>query len=241
MAIQVLTFGGYSLKVAELSIDTESRLASEDLPRSHGAAADDSAFSSGKIITIRGWIKGASAEALRDSISALSSAFNGGRQALKIFDDRQLWCVKRRLSIIRALPIMAEFSAELFAKDPFLEAVSASTSNGAAPHTPTVSGGGDAPSPPTITLTAPGGGMTAATIANTTTGKTFTWSGGSLTSGQTLVVDMGARTITEGGTEVYTHFSGDFWDLLAGNNTLNITSTPTGATVAISWRARWYD
>lgn len=97
---------------------------------------------------------------------------------------------------------------------------------------------GNFPTRPTITITGP---CTTPRVENVTTGE-FISCDLTLASGDTLVIDMEARTVLAGGTasRYNTLVSGStFWDLDPGVSSLKFTTADTQGTVSIVFRSAW--
>jgi len=96
-----------------------------------------------------------------------------------------------------------------------------------------------------ITLVAGGTGtVTGLTITNTTTGYTLTWAG-SLTTGQVLVIDTGALSVTKQGAGVYSEFTppanhSGWMELAPGANNVQITITDTAVDDSTSFVAEYF-
>ena len=84
----------------------------------------------------------------------------------------------------------------------------------------------------TITVTAGTNSITNLVIANTTTGDSLTFAG-TLASGNDLVVDVGALSILNNGSNAYSNLTptnkADWLDLEPGNNTIRFTVTGNAA------------
>jgi hypothetical protein len=78
-------------------------------------------------------------------------------------------------------------------------------------------------------------------IANTTTGKYLNFPTLSVASGETLIVDMGAKTAELDGISVVNKLTPDsqFWSLAKGNNTVVITMQRM-TTDPVAWSIDWY-
>lgn len=92
----------------------------------------------------------------------------------------------------------------------------------------------------TITVTAGTSTITAVSLTNSTTGHNPAWAG-SLTTGQSLVIDTGARSVQKNGADDYADFtppsSYEKWFTLApGANTLSLSITPGGAGESIRFQ-----
>jgi phage-related protein len=193
---------------------------------------------------ISGIMRAASAASLRTAQDELNAVIAAGEQELKVHDDRYMICLVEGLSW-EQLKIpgyrAAEFTMDLAGKSGLwlstaLNSDSSITTAGSA----SITNAGNIKAPPVITITAPGGGLTAAEVSNDTSGDSLVWSG-SLGASEELEIDMEEMTITEAGVESYDGFGAGslFWELAAGANTISVTSTPAGALVVIEWRDRW--
>ena len=72
-------------------------------------------------------------------------------------------------------------------------------------------------------------------IANTTTGQTIRYDG-SISASQTLVIDLSAKTATLNGVNVLSKLSGDWLELVNGDNVMSYTTTGAGKPTTIEWR-----
>lgn len=242
----VWTFGSYDFIAqgsvpGSLKISRGWRLNPSVVPRRDGALTNSSPLNDGVRFTLSGVLYATSAALLRAKEDILKAAIADGRQKLLIHDDRYMMATIEHLGWdIAPVPGLraASFTLDLYGDEGVWLAQTPGsaglTTNNSVPATNT----GNMPAPPTITITAPGGGLTQVILQNA--GNTLTWNG-SLTSGQDLAVDMDVMTLSEGGVETAAGFSTGsvFWDLAAGNNTVTVSSTPTGASTAIAWRDRW--
>lgn len=102
----------------------------------------------------------------------------------------------------------------------------------------TVNNTGEVALSPTIKLN---NAMTNPTITNKTTGQFFTLSGLTTTAGDVVVIDMKNRTALLNGGSVLSLMTAasDWWLLLPGANTLELSTASSGDTVTgvIEWRA----
>ncbi len=113
------------------------------------------------------------------------------------------------------------------------------------PKTVTLRNGGNVPNAgPVLTLTAVGTPITAVTVAVSGV-SSFTWTG-TLSVGQVLVMDCGARSIKQDGADAYSGFSFDGshaipdW-LRLGPGDTSVVVTITGGGVASTLRAQYAD
>jgi phage-related protein len=193
-------------------------------------------------VNISGTISGTSHDALVAKTDILNKVMDTGRQQLKILSDRFLNAVMTSFDIdyrpgsgLRVL----DFSVDFIGDEGVWQSATLDTTNATTDDTSvSITNNGTAKTPIKVTVTAPGGGLTAFTLKNATSDKTLTWSG-SLSASQTLIIDTSEFSISENGLITATGFSGRFWSLDTGANTIEVTSTPTGATVAIEKRDRY--
>jgi len=146
--------------------------------------------------------------------------------------------------------ISATYSLSLYAPDPTVYNTTASelvTSLATAAHT-VENGGGRAASP---TVTIAGQTSDKIVLTNATTGRSMTIQHPTpgtpvVAAGQSLVIDMRARTIKTGtGTSRRSWMTGKWWTLARGTNALTLNAlagtgsagTPSGLTV--DWREGW--
>jgi hypothetical protein len=91
------------------------------------------------------------------------------------------------------------------------------------------------------TISNDGGAFSGVKIENVTAGKFVSLPGLSVASGETLTVDMGARTIEVDGISVLDKMTSnsEFWSLATGNNTVKITLARM-PTAPVAWSVDWY-
>jgi hypothetical protein len=99
---------------------------------------------------------------------------------------------------------------------------------------------GNVDSYPTIDLR---GALISPTITNQTTGASMTLSGANIATGETVTIDMKARTIMKGNQNLIATktSTSQFWSLQAGNNTIVLTDSAYSATAKaiITARPAW--
>lgn len=248
MPSQVWTLGSYDF-IAQgvprrsLSVSPGWRLNPVTVPLAQGVIVPGSPRRNGTPLNITGVIHASTAVLFRTAVDTLVQALNAGSSQLKIWDDRYMDVVASgfRIEHLDGYGMTAaEFIIDLFAPDGVQVSTTLDTSSSTTNATPTVTNGGNVVVYPLITVTAPGGGLTAFTAANSTTGETFSWSG-SILVGDELVIDMDGMTMTEAGVSDYSGYESPsrWWGLDVGANSLNLTSTPTGATVTVEKRDMW--
>lgn len=100
---------------------------------------------------------------------------------------------------------------------------------GGGPATLTIDGVDEAH--PTWTIVGP---ATNPSITNITTAQTLTWTG-IVPEGQTLTINTDEQTADLAGANVFENISGDWLDLVPGNNSLSYTAQGTEAPSTLSW------
>lgn len=248
MASIIWTFGSYDFIAKgtvpkSLVLSGGWRLSPFVIPQRHGEFVNAAPKPDPVAFNIRGVLNAATGEALRTIMDDLKEAFDAGRQQFKVWDDRY-WNVtaeKYRVEYRRGPSLtVGDFTADLLADEGVQISTTLDTNNETTDDTPTITSNGNAATPPTITVTAPGGGLTQVILKNTTSSKTLTWNG-SLSSGEELTINMDTIVITEAGVEDYSGFAEGsvFWNLEPGANALDIASTPAAAAVKFESRDRW--
>lgn len=237
--------GSYSFSATAAGGSEGTRLGTQMVPRRSGSVVQAAPPSQPTLLTLRGILTATTALALRTAHRAQKAAFKAGRQQLKQWDDCYTMASLEDYDFdwgqgYRILEWMATFHCD----DPFWISTTedVTTDSAGTPWNPIINPGGDAPSPLVILVTAPAGGLTDFSAVNNTTVKTFTWSG-NLSAGQALEIDMENYTVTENGVADLTGIDrtvSSFWNLASGNNDIDFTSTPSGAVVEVTSRARWY-
>lgn len=240
------TLGSYDLlsnniEPYTVSISRGWRINPVILPLQQGASVVSTPKRTPIPLNISGRMSGTSASDLRSKLDTLTATLDTGRQQLNIFDDRyinvtpQAW----QIEYIRGSGLqLADFTIDLLADEGVWISETLDTTSYSTNATPTVSNGGNTATPIKLTITAPAGGLTQFIATNSTTSKTLTWDG-SLLVGDTLIINMETMDITEAGQATLDGFSGVFWEINSGNNSLILNSTPTGATVSLEKRDRW--
>ena len=172
---------------------------------------------------------------LRQVLSASANFYIHNDRYISVIAESFAWEIVKVPGLIAAA-----FSIDVLATDAVWVSNTLNQSSFSTPGTPTLTNSGSAPSPPTISITAPVAGLTQVILSNTTSGDTLTWNG-SITSGEVLVIDMEDMSIAVAGSSDPSGFSSGsaFWSLEPGNNSVSISSTPTAAATVISWRDRW--
>jgi len=242
----VWTLGSYdflanNIEPYTVSLNRGWRLNPVILPLGQGVLVNTTPKRNAIPLNISGRISGTSSANLRSKLDTLTAILDDGRQQLNIFDDRyinvtpQTW----QIEFIRGSGLqLADFTIDLLADEGVWISETLDSSDYTTNTTPTVSNGGNTSTPIKLTITAPSGGLTQFISTNSTTNKILTWDG-NLLVGDILIIDMGTMEITEAGLSTLDGFSGVFWEINSGNNTLSFTSTPTGTAFTLEKRDRW--
>jgi phage-related protein len=94
--------------------------------------------------------------------------------------------------------------------------------------------------PPVITVTGPTDGPI---IRNQTTGLTIDLDGLELLAGESVTIDVAAKTVEKNdGTDLSPYFTGDWWVLAPGENSIALlddTGDALDATLTVQWRNPW--
>lgn len=245
------TFGPYvygdDATIEEWTDEPTFRSAVTPVPRSDIARAQDGQLGP-RIISARGVIGpdgGGSREQLRTIEDAFRWAHRPGYRTLYRDSDRYLRAEVRRLTCgadegFSWMP----FAVEWEAADPFWYATAAEApdtwntpANG---NTHGVTNSGSATALPIFTITVSATGDLTLTLTNTTTGKSCTVTALPVTNGQALVIDCAAQTVKLAGTNKLRYFSGSFFLLDPGANTLSLAlSGVTLTSIATVYTKRW--
>jgi hypothetical protein len=244
------------------------RVESSQRPRRHGER-DTTRFYAGRILSLEGIARGATTAAAWQAIEDLAAALalDGAEQVFKF--TRSGLAYAERCLVRAATPLEFElqgirkqikWAVSLRAADPRFYAdtpTSASyqpstagsgisfpisfplTFTGAAASTMTVTNGGNFPTPPVWTITGP---ATAPAIRNETTGEQIVTTA-ALLAGETLTIDVAARTVTLLGStlrpDLIDAAQTDWFELLAGANVIRLLGSGFAAgqtTLAVSYR-----
>lgn len=186
---------------------------------------------------------GGTLDQLRTIEDALRYALRPGYRNLYRNPDRYLRATVTRLSSTYEGFSWGRWEAEFTAADPYWYAETADSDTWAAPTngaTHGITNSGGAVARPSYTFTMGSSATLALTLANSTTGDSFSITGLAVTSGQVLVVDSLAQTVTLAGANKLSTFTGQFFGLEVGANTLALTlSGPSLTSLGTGYRKRW--
>jgi len=243
-----IRFAGFTLEGVQVWEEPfELKIHSEEFPRRHGSIVQKVAFIRPKRIVVTGYVAKSSESVLKTYLEDLKQKFlEEGRDKLQLRDDnRYLNAILSgfgfRLERDQSPLVSAVFTLEFFADDPFWYDINIDTDTQSAiassPHTYSLTNSGKSPTPPTIEIKAAGGDATDVKVTNTTT-SLFVRFAGTITNGQTLIIDHEDRTVDNSGANGMNDFTGSFWELVTGVNNLEYTG-PTGVDVTVSWTKRY--
>lgn len=231
-----------------LSLDDPTDIPTEKVPRRQGLYVNETPTRGPRRIHLNGVIQETTTALARARLDTLLKTLNSGLQNLYCngSSGRYIACYKEdvpRFSFTTNPQMtVVDYSVDFLAVDPFFyDATQTSTTITTSYAGWTHSNGGDELVYPVIQITAAGGGaFSAATLTNSTTGKSFTYAG-SVSAGNVLEVDCANFTCENpNGTSDMANFSGTFLWLVAGNNSLALTYTGTApASVNIAYNKRY--
>lgn len=230
--------------IEDFDLDDDTDIPTEKVPRRHGVYVNEEPTRAPKSVIVQGsFVKSSAANAVAE-LDTLLRTLNQGQKQLKFNSGRYANAYKHRFSY-RWLKT-GDFSAvsyrvEFLLADPFwydVTATSTTITSGYASWTH--NNGGDELVYPVIQITAAGGGaFSAATLTNASISKSWTYAG-SVSAGNVLEIDHANFTCENpNGTADMANFSGTFFWLVRGNNTLTLVYTGTApASVNIAYNAR---
>ncbi|KKL22168.1 hypothetical protein LCGC14_2438130, partial [marine sediment metagenome] len=179
------------------------------------------------------------AQDLRDKETALWADLHAGKQNLQIFDDRfikaQVQGTQRGLRTSRRLDFQAVFLAE----EPYWQSaiLNSQTENViSVPHAFSVTNAGNAKTSPIVTVTA-NTTVTLAKLKHVGQDETMQYDL-TLNTTDVLVIDVAAGTVKVNGANKLAGFSGTFWRLDPGLNSLEYDGTQP-VDVKVEWRDQW--
>ena len=246
---------GFALKFAGETLDDvatwdeplEFKVGEEEFPRRHGSLVQEVAFLRSRRIVLTGRVFKDDEATLKTYLEDLKQTFiEKGRDRLQLRDDNRylnaiLSGFSTRYIAGQAANRGAPFSLEFLADDPFwysdTEKTNAQDAIASSPHTYSITNSGKAHTPPRIEIKAAGGDATDVKLTNTTTGL-FARFAGTISNGQTLIINSAKRTVTNGAANGLNDFTGSFWEFVAGVNNLQYEG-PTGVDVVVYWTERY--
>lgn len=221
------------------SIDNRFRQASHRVSRRPGLIIPDSEFDS-LGLNISGNVYGATATAARDTYDDLMQYLSVGEKDVYIYDDRYIRAFLTSKSDDRkAANRVIVFDLKFITQIPFYQYVQYLRKTQAISSSPTsftLTVNGNVYSQPIINFIAGGSNITSCTLENITRGETMSFTG-TVTAGNTLVIDGNDLTVLNNSVDEIGSFSGDFLRLNPGDNILKFTGS--NCTIKVDWADRW--
>lgn len=250
LAIGSFTLDDATNKIAieDLNFAIAKSIRESDTPKSHGSIVAIGKRRAMRV-RVRGTIIGTAYDNLRSNLDNLKAAIeDDAYQKLTTDDDRFLWVQYGNFNH-EPLNIRTfnKFSFDMIAEYPFwlsatLNSSSAVRTSGVAFN---VTNAGNAIARAKITITN-GSGSTATDdlrIDNNTTGERFQYRGALLNTKALVVnnlVDARDLAVENDGVDDIADFEGDFISLNPGVNSLVLTTSKSGITVAVAHRDTWF-
>lgn len=195
-----------------------------------------------KTIALSGKIYGATATAARTAFDAMLQAISSGEKNLYLYDDRfqRVFLDNQDHEYIAALRVM-KFSLRFNMSSPFdyaLQKLRSQQSISSSPTTWTITNNGSAYTKPRISFVAGGSDITTCTIENLTTGQLWSFTG-TVTAGNTLIVDFEDGTLTNNGVDSPQYSVGDYpqFRLDPGDNQIKFTGS--NCTIKVDYREQY--
>jgi phage-related protein len=235
----------FSEEVEKIELDDNSEIATELVPRRHGALVTEEVTMSPKKIFLVGQIVQATAALAETRLSLLMKQMNAGRKQLRFNSARYINCYKEAFEAVpvdgTALTVW-RYSITFFADDPFFYSTSDTSVDQIADYNPEVwthTNSGDGIVFPTISIIADQGGAISGgiTLTNSTTGLSFTFSA-TIANTKSLVVDCANHTVKNDGVTDFASAGGSFHHLVSGSN--NFSYAGSAGTVRIAYTQRFF-
>ena len=229
--------GSYALgnSIDTFEVTQESRIDQVAIPRRHGYLSD-TGYRAGLAIKIGGMIYNDAAADTRTELNNIKNAMSLGKFYLTIYDDRRIYVQKTYFSSsyedqdLRRIRWEAELSADADGFEAVTQTVTTKTIS-ATPQTDAFPTVGNLPSDSIIKISA--GSVQIASglrIDNLTSGKYFIFNRAIPVTTGYIEIDTDLLTVTdEGGVSRISSFSGDFFKLEVGANSIKWTGTATGS------------
>lgn len=240
-------FGSYSFNASGWSESVTQRVETVAVPRRDGVLASE-ARPEAKRITVNGVLTAASATSLRTLEDAMVAAFRYPSAAspiaeLRLWDDRHIdaqldsWQRQYEPNLLTAMRWQAGFIAATpyYISDTLTEQ---SVSPSATSSTFAVTGGGNAPTYPTVTITAATDINAGCRVVNVTNNEYIQYSA-ALHTGDVLILDHENLTAKDNGANVLASIVGDFFAIAPGANELRWQGSSSAVTIELDWRDRW--
>ena len=238
-----LEFGSYEFdeELSRYDVKGDNRIQEQIIAQKPGAYIEEGDLKP-IVVTVRGDLVADTASELRTLVDTFLGAINNGKQAFRIFDDRYITAQKRSYSgDLKAALLLFNYVLSFVAETPFWIEDAASTNEeiiSATPTTYNITIGGNAHVNPIITIAADQGvDVTNVVLENVTAGTSMVYTG-TISSGESLVIDTSLFTIKNNAVDDPDNFGGDFLQLLAGTNSIKYTGL--NCTITFDWYNRWF-
>lgn len=221
--------------VDTFEIQQDSRVEQVAIPRRHGYMSDVG-YRGGMSIRIGGLIYNDDYTVARTQFNLLKNAFQLGKSDLTVFSDRKISVQKTSFQVsyedqdLRRFRWEAQLASDDFGfvdVDPTVESVDAAAS----PQEDVIANPGNLETNHVMRITANTDNIASGIrIDNLTTGKYFIYNA-QIDAGDYIEIDTDLLTVVDNAAaNKIASFSGDFFQLASGNNTIRWTGTATGAT-----------
>ncbi len=224
--------------VDTFEIQQDSRVEQVAIPRRHGYMSDIG-YRGGMSIRIGGLIYADDYNVARTSFNLLKNAFQLGKSMLTVFSDRQVLVQKTSFQCSYEDQDLRRFrwEAQLVADDYGFSDVGPTedeNSIAASPQTDVVTNPGNLETKPVIRITAGTNAIASGLrVDNLTSGKFFIYNA-AISAGTYIEIDTDASTVVDGsGTNKLSSFSGDFFSLEPGANSIKWTGSVSEGTVGL--------
>lgn len=244
-------FGSYLYEsndatVEEWGDEPSYRSAVTPIPRSDIASALDG-YLGPRTISVRGVIGpdgGGTRDQLRTAVDAFMQAHRPGFRQLYRDTDRYLTAQVQSLTVGDDTGLgWVKYALRFEAPNPYWHATAADSDTWNSPltgATRVLANGGAATALPIFSVAVMSAGTLNLTLTNNTTGKSLGIAALPVSALQSLVVDCAAQTVKLAGSNRMSYFTGEFWKLDPGSNTVQLTLSGVALTsIVTSWVKRW--
>lgn len=195
-----------------------------------------------KTIALMGKVYGTTQTAARTAFDAMLQAISQGEKDLYLYDDRfaRIFLDSQDHEYIAALRVM-KFNLRMVMQSPFeysLQKYRSQQAISSSPTTWTITNNGSAYTKPKISFVAGGADITSLTIENLTTGQTWSWTG-TVTAGNTLVVDFDLVTILNNSVDATQYSVGDYPQFRIDPGANQIKFTGSNGTIKVDYYERY--
>lgn len=239
----------FTANVERVEDSIPQRVSTESVPRRHGAVVTET-----PVLDVRrfaftlsyfGTTRALARTQLDTWLVAFASFALAGRDKLYLDSDRYIWAYYEDAGPVEWIDGNAmqafRMSVSFVSAEPFFEDGTATSVDQVCSYNPTAwshTNSGTVLVYPTITILAnQGTDVVAPALTNSTTGKTSTYAG-TVSSGNSLVIDCANFTVANNGTSDFANFSGTFLWLNAGSNSMSYAGA-NACTVRIAYNPRY--